>query len=99
MRIQVIPMPRLRSPLVDPKTKLLDHIGQRGAQILAVRVERYWHNLGYNHAKVWSEKVPAHGQATKSQGERMRYQVRSNLVNAVPPLASAPPEAEHNDAA
>lgn len=53
-----------------------DHLTKPGAEFLAERIRRYWHQRGVA-PKVWTERMEA-------RGEGEVYVVRSNLIWRVP---------------
>jgi hypothetical protein len=55
-----------------------------GAKRIAAAITDYWRARGHNTVRAWIELVP-----TQSEGMPI-YQVRSNLLNGLPPLAANP---------
>lgn len=63
-------------PLAEPPD-LIDYSTKAGAEQLATRIQRYWHERGHRTVVVETFVVPG----TKNRC----YGVRSNLVNGLPP--------------
>lgn len=55
------------------------------AETLARKVSRYWRRLGYENVRAWAEPVHAKEHSAGKLNDVLIYQVRSNLVNGLPP--------------
>lgn len=47
------------------------------ARLLATRIERYWHDLGFVDARAWAVQC--------GRGDEGTWIVQSNLINGTPP--------------
>lgn len=62
-----------------------------GAFKCAKRIEQFWHERGFTWVTAYIEQVVFAGKArveflSSSEKERGCYQIRSNLVNGLPPV-------------
>jgi hypothetical protein len=55
---------------------------QKGAMVLARRLEQYWHDKGFPAARFWAEPIP---ERFEKIGSYELYRVASNLVDGLPP--------------
>ena len=53
---------------------------------LADAIQKYWHDLGARNVRVWAEPMGIRSIGTKVKGLDEVWQVRSNLVNGLPPV-------------
>lgn len=71
--------------------KVPEHLDAVGAARLAARIMRFWHQAGHKNVRAWAEPVKI-ALPQKSGKETVRtidaYQVRSNLLNGLPPAGS-----------
>jgi hypothetical protein len=63
-------------------------LSQKGAMALAKRLERYWHEQGFDAARFWAEPVDERFNKLSSYEV---YRVASNLVNGMPPRYAVRP--------
>lgn len=62
-----------------------DYMTKEGAEGLAKKLTTYWHSSGCAGAKFYVESI---GEVTAKTGPRTKmFVVRSNLINAMPPMA------------
>jgi hypothetical protein len=59
-----------------------ESLDQKGAMVLAKRLERYWHDRGFLAARFWAEPI---GERFGKVGTYDLYRVACNLVNGLPP--------------
>jgi hypothetical protein len=64
------------------KSAFAESLTQKGAMILARRLENYWHVRGYPAARFWAEPI---GERFEKVGTYEIYRVVSNLVSGIPP--------------
>lgn len=63
-----------------------DWLRKPDALFLADKIERHWHALGALNVKVRAEPMGLRSIGTKVRGLDEAWQVRSNLVNGLPPV-------------
>jgi len=59
----------------------MDYLTRDGAEELARRIERYWHDQGFTAVRVWVEPF--------GDGKHRLHAVRSNLMSGLPPTGYA----------
>jgi hypothetical protein len=74
--------------IVEPNTDIIpgEFLTQKGAMLLAKRLQNYWHEKGYIAARFWAEPI---GERFEKVGTYEIYRVTSNLVNGFPPRYAA----------
>lgn len=60
-----------------PRPAPPDFSTERRAKSLALQIERRWHQAGHPDVRTWIEK--------RGDKRSRRYEIRSNLVNGLPP--------------
>jgi hypothetical protein len=71
---------QLRGPM--PRRPPQEMSSQKGAMELANRLQKYWHERGFDAARFWAEPI---AERFDKIGSYEIYRVASNLVNGVPP--------------
>lgn len=57
-----------------------DLAGKHGAEQLAAKIERYWHERGHDNVRAWVEAKPI-----IMPQDAPVYSVRTNLIKGMPP--------------